>query len=102
MPVRIGGALKAPALIHRVDPEYPQLAVMAQMEGLVILEALVDNSGQVESVKVLRRNGLLDEAAVAAVKQWRYSPLLLNGQPQPFILTVTLSFLLERAAAMRF
>jgi protein TonB len=74
---------------------------MAQMEGLVILEALVGPSGEVESVKVLRPNGLLDEAAVEAVKQWRYSPLMLNGHPQSFVLTVTLSFSLERAAAIR-
>jgi protein TonB len=62
---------------------------------MVILEATVDTSGQVESVRVLRSVSLLDKAAVEAVKQWRYSPLVLNGVPTPFVLTVTLHFSLR-------
>lgn len=91
-PVRVGGEIKAPALIARVDPEYPALAQAAHLEGLVILEATVDTSGHVESVKVLRSAGLLDRAAIDAVKQWQYSPLRLNGRPTPFVLTVTVDF----------
>jgi len=94
-PVRVGGDLKAPALVERVEPEYPPLAVRARVEGVVILEALVDLQGRVESVRVLRSIPLLDNAAIAAVRQWRYSPLLLNGQPERFVLTVTLSFSLS-------
>jgi len=94
-PVRVGGDLKAPALVERVEPEYPPLAVRAKVEGVVILEALVDLQGRVESVRVLRSIPLLDNAAIAAVRQWRYSPLLLNGQPERFVLTVTLSFSLS-------
>jgi protein TonB len=90
--VRIGGQILAPALITRVSPEYPALAQAAQIEGMVILEATVDDAGRVESVKVLRSGGLLDKAAIAAVKQWRYSPLSLNGRPTPFVLTVTVQF----------
>jgi TonB family protein len=78
--VRVGGELKAPALIERVEPEYPPLAVRAQVHGVVILEALVDGQGHVEDVRVLRSIPLLDKAAMAAVRHWRYSPLLLNGQ----------------------
>jgi protein TonB len=91
-PVRIGGQISSPALVHRVNPEYPEVAMRAQVTGLVILEATVDAEGKVESVRVLRSVNLLDRAAIEAVKQWRYSPLVLNGIPEPFILTVTLIF----------
>jgi protein TonB len=59
---------------------------------MVIVEATVDERGHVESVKVLRSAGLLDGAAIDAVKQWRYSPLTLNGRPTAFVLTVTVQF----------
>jgi protein TonB len=91
-PVRVGGDIEAPTLVHRVDPEYPSIAVGGKIEGMVILEATVDERGAVEDVRVLRSHPLLDRAAVDAVKQWRYKPLQLNGQATPFILTVTVSF----------
>ena len=92
-PVRIGGQVTAPALVHRVEPTYPGIAVAAQLSGMVILEAVVDTEGCVESVKVLRPvNPVLDRAAVEALKQWQYSPLVLNGVPTPFVLTVTFNF----------
>lgn len=95
-PVRIGGQIDAPALVHRVEPYYPSFAVSARIQGVVILEAIVDDEGQVAEVRVLRSvNRVLDIEAERAVRQWRYSPLVLNGQPTPFILTVTLSFHLE-------
>jgi periplasmic protein TonB len=91
-PVRVGGDIAEPRLVHRVNPDYPQIAISARKEGIVILEATVDASGAVSDVRVLRSEPLLDKAAVEAVKQWRYAPLQLNGQPHPFILTVTVSF----------
>ena len=92
-PVRIGGQITTPALLHRVEPDYPDIAAAAHLTGLVILEAVVDTTGCVESVKVLRsRHPLLDREAVAALKQWRYTPLVLNGIPTSFILTVTFNF----------
>lgn len=94
-PVRVGGELKAPALLERVEPEYPLLAVRAQVQGVVILEAVVDRQGRVEDVHILRSIPLLDKAAIEAVRQWRYSPLLLNGKPERFVLTVTVSFSLS-------
>jgi periplasmic protein TonB len=94
-PVRIGGYINAPELLHRVNPQYPEIAVRANITGVVILEATVDTAGKVESVRVLRSVNLLDNAAIEAVKQWRYSPLVLNGIPERFILTVTLSFSLK-------
>jgi protein TonB len=91
-PIRVGGSIKEPTLIHRVEPEYPALAVHSRMEGVVILEAIVDEEGRVESVRVLRSPGVFDQAALKAVRQWRYSPVLLNGKPEKFILTVVVSF----------
>ena len=93
--VRVGGAITAPALLRRVAPEYPSIAVNAKVQGIVILEAVVDRQGRVEDVKVLRSVTLLDAAAIAAVRQWRYSPLLLNGQAERFVLTVSVSFSLD-------
>jgi protein TonB len=94
-PVRIGGQITAPALLYRVNPVYPEIAVHAKVTGTVILEATVDTEGRVESVRVLRSISVLNNAAIEAVKQWRYSPLVLNGIPTPFVLTVTLSFSLQ-------
>jgi protein TonB len=91
-PVRVGGDISTPRLIHRVDPEYPPIAVNAQIEGMVILEAAVDTTGAVRDTRVLRSHGVLDQAAIDAVRQWRYEPLRLNGIATPFILTVTVSF----------
>ena len=91
-PVRIGGALEAPALVKRVEPVYPDVALMAKLGGMVILEAVVGADGWVESVHVLRSVKFLDQAAIDAVKQWRYSPLMLNGLATPFVLSVTLNF----------
>ena len=90
--VRIGGNIQAPALLKRVEPTYPDIALVAKVTGLVILEATVAADGTVESVRVLRSVKFLDQAAVDAVKQWRYSPLVLNGTATPFVLSVTLNF----------
>jgi protein TonB len=98
-PVRIGGQIQAPTLLHRVEPYYPPSAVDARLQGMVILEAVVDRDGAVAEVKVLRSaSPLLDREALRAVQQWRYSPLVLNGQRERFVLTVTLSFRLESAS----
>ena len=96
--MRIGGDLKTPALIERVAPEYPPLALRARVPGVVILEAVVGRQGRVEDVRVLRSIPLLDNAAITAVQQWRYSPLLLNGMPERFVLTVSVSFSLSTQA----
>lgn len=92
-PVRVGGQIQAPALARRVDPIYPDVAVSARIRGVVILEANVDREGHVVEVKVLRTaNRLLDDAAITALRQWQYRPLILNGSPEPFVLTVVLTF----------
>jgi protein TonB len=96
-PVRIG-AMQAPALLKRVEPEYPRLAVAANITGVVILEATVTETGEVADVRLLRSvHPLIDVEAIRAVRQWRYSPLTLNGHLSPFVLTVTLSFSLTQS-----
>jgi protein TonB len=90
--VRVGGQIKAPKLLLSVSPTYPELAAQARLTAVVIAEALVDTTGRVREVKILRGAPLFDDAAIAAVKQWRYQPLLLNGVPTEFILTVTVKF----------
>ena len=94
--VRIGGQIAQPKLIRQVKPVYPDLAVQSRVSALVILEAEVDTRGYVKTVKVLRGHPLFDESAIEAVKQWRYQPLLLNGEPTAFILTVTVNFNLQQ------
>jgi protein TonB len=91
-PVRVGGQIKEPTLVRRVEPSYPALAVAAHVEGTVILEALVDEHGRVQNVRILRSIPLLDRAAVAAVEQWQYNPVILKGRPVPFVLTVVMTF----------
>jgi protein TonB len=94
--VRVGGQIKAPRLLKNITPEYPELAARANLSGLVILELRVSEDGVVKSAQVLRSHPLFDEPALAAVRQWRYAPLLLNGVASEFIVNVTVSFRLNR------
>jgi protein TonB len=94
-PIRTGGKVGTPALVYRVEPKYPLMLAQAKVQGIVILEAIVGEDGTVTDLKVLRSvHQLLDREALAAVRQWRYEPLTLNGIPVRFVLTVTLSFTL--------
>lgn len=94
-PVRVGGQIKAPRKIRDQAPAYPEVAKQARVEGVVILEAVISPEGRVTEVKVLRGSPLLDDAAVNAVKNWVYSPTLLNGVPVPIVMSVTVSFKLS-------
>jgi protein TonB len=93
--VRAAGDVKPPRLVKRVEPDYPALAREARIEGIVILEATTDVYGRVVNVRVLRPVPWLDEAAVSAVRQWVYEPLMLNGRPRPVTFTVTVRFVLK-------
>ena len=94
-PVRIGGVIREPKKIADVAPVYPPLAIAARKEGVVIMEAMIDERGNVVRVRVLRSEPLLDAAAVSAVERWRYTPTLLNNQPVPVLMTVTVRFSLR-------
>jgi periplasmic protein TonB len=94
-PTRLHQGMTAPHKIVDVPPVYPPIAQRARVEGVVILEAVIDAQGRVASVRVLRSIALLDEAAVDAVKQWRFTPALLNSEPVPVVMTVTVNFTLQ-------
>lgn len=93
--VRVGGQIKEPKKVHNVTPGYPDIAKQARVQGIVILECTISPQGKVTDVKVLRGIPLLDQAAIDAVKQWVYTPTLLNGVPVPVIMTVTVNFKLS-------
>jgi len=95
-PVHVGGRIEAPTKLVHANPIYPPIPLAARKEGLVILEALIAEDGTVRDVKVLRRAPLFEESAIAAVRQWRFSPTLLNGEPVPIVMTVTVGFTLGR------
>jgi TonB family protein len=94
-PLRVGGQIKEPKKLQHVDPVYPEVAKQARVQGVVILECTISPAGKVSEVKVLRGIPLLDLAAVEAVRQWVYTPTLMNGVPSPVIMTVTVGFHLQ-------
>jgi TonB family protein len=102
-PVRAGGDVKQPTKIKDVAAQYPAEAVRKHVQGLVWVEFTVDTTGHVEAARVIRGVPLLDQAALDAVKQWEFTPPLVNGLPRPVILTAEVSFTLgggNRSAAM--
>ena len=86
--VRVGSGVRPPTVVQRVPPVYPPEARTARVQGVVILEATIGTTGEVSDVEVLRSVPLLDEAAVAAVRQWRYEPTLVDGVAVPVLMTV--------------
>jgi periplasmic protein TonB len=94
-PLRVGLDVKEPRKLKDVPPVYPSLAVSSRLEGIVIVECLIDPRGRVREARVLRGVPLLDEAALEAVRQWVYTPTLLNGEPTPVLMTVTVTFRLR-------
>jgi len=94
-PERIAGRVKQPEKIRDVKPVYPPEAKAANVQGVVIVEALIDSEGMVAGARVLRSIPMLDEAALKAVSQWRFAPTLLDNQPTAVLMTVTVNFRLE-------
>jgi protein TonB len=97
--VRAGIDVKEPRKLRNVAPVYPDVASRAKIEGVVILEIAIRPNGRVEDVRVLRSIPLLDEAAVAAARQWLFSPTLLSGVPVSVTMTVSVRFSLTQQAA---
>lgn len=95
VPLRIGGELKPPMKVHDVKPIYPAEAQAARIQGVVIIEAMLNSAGTVVGARVLKSIPELDEAALDAVRQWRFTPTLLNGVPTPVIMTVTVNFTMQ-------
>jgi protein TonB len=94
-PIRPGGVIKAPARIRDAVPVYPIIAKAAHVQGTVFLEATIARDGSVRDLRVVSAPSMLDEAAMAAVRQWRYTPSLLNGEPVEVLMTVTVRFTLQ-------
>ncbi len=90
--LRVGGQIRAPQKVVNVAPVYPQEAQDARVQGVVIIEAKIGADGSVAEAWVVRSIPMLDQAALDAVRQWRYSPTLLNGAPVPVIMTTTVNF----------
>ncbi|HEX6322434.1 MAG TPA: energy transducer TonB [Vicinamibacterales bacterium] len=94
-PVRVGGDIKQPMKVRDVKPVYPAEAQEARVQGIVILEAMIDVDGSIAEARVLRGVPMLNDAALDAVRQWRYTPTLLNGVAVPVIMTMTVTFTLQ-------
>jgi TonB family protein len=93
--VRVGGLILMPQKVQHVDPVYPPIAQSARVQGVVIVDVVIDSNGSVAHVRVLRSIPLLDQAAIDAVRQWEFTPTLLNGTPVPVIATATVQFTLS-------
>ena len=91
-PIRVGGRVKEPRLITRVDPRYPPLAVQTHLQGTVIVDAIIDEHGDVVEVKVVSGPPLLIQSALDAVRRWKYEPTYLNDEPVAVQLNVTVQF----------
>jgi protein TonB len=94
-PIRVGGAVREPRKLHHVPPVYPALARAARREGTVIVEATIARDGRVTDARVLRSSDMFDQAAIEAVRQWRYTAPMLNDVPDDVIMTVTVRFTLN-------
>lgn len=93
--VRISQGVTRGLLIHRVEPGYPALARAARVQGDVILTAVISVNGEIENLQLVSGHPMLVPAAISAVKQWRYKPYLLNGQPVEVETTITVIFSLS-------
>lgn len=94
-PVRVGNEIKAPMRTNDVHAAYPAEAMRQKIEGVSVIEVIIDCTGAVSDARVLRGEPILNAAALDAVRQWRYTPTLLNGMPVPVVMTVTVSFTLK-------
>jgi TonB family protein len=95
-PIRIHGGVVPPKLLHMVHPVYPAEARQQSVEGTIEIEALIDTYGGVKDARVLKGHPLLDAAALEAVRQWRYTPALMDGEPWPVEMGITLVFELKQ------
>ena len=93
--VVIGGRLEPAQLIKETMPVYPPMARTARVEGVVVLEGTINVNGGVENLHVVSGHPMLIDEAIRAVKKWKYRPAILNGQPTPSPITVTVRFVLK-------
>jgi protein TonB len=94
-PVRVADLPVAPRKTVDVRPLYPEVARAARIEGTVVIEAVLDPSGRVTQLRVIKSIPLLNQAAMDAVRQWRYTPSMYGGQPVSVLMTITINFKLQ-------
>jgi len=83
-------------LVHRVEPQYPMIAKQLHIQGVVILKAVISREGRIEQAETVQGQDLLSRAALEAVRQWKYRPYYLNGEPVEVETQITVNFVLER------
>src|SRR5665213_3438841 len=91
-PVRVGGLVKPPRLIFGPPAVYPTLAAQSHVHGMVVIDAVIDEHGNVVQEKVVSGHPLLLQAAMKAVSQRKYEPTILDGEPTPVDLRVEVNF----------
>jgi protein TonB len=97
LPLPVGGDVKAPVVIRRVQPSYPKLAITARMNGTVIVECIIDKTGRVREAHVVRStSALFDQSALEAVQQWLFAPGSLHGNAVDTIFDLTVTFQVTR------
>lgn len=94
-PQRLHQGIQAPRKVVDAAPKYPALAREGHVDGIVILDVIIDEAGNVTSTRVLKSVTLLDQAAIDAVRQWKFTPARLNGEAIPIVMTVTVAFRLQ-------
>jgi protein TonB len=94
-PVRVADLPVTPRKIGDVRPVYPEIARAARLEGTVIMEAVLDTTGRVTQLRVIQSAPMFDQAALDAVRQWRYTPSLYGGRPVSVLMTITVRFTLQ-------
>lgn len=82
-------------LVHRVDPLYPAIAKAAGVQGTVVIKAIISRNGTIERAELLSGPGLLTNPALQAVRQWKYRPYYLNGEPVEVETQITVNFVLK-------
>jgi protein TonB len=92
--VRVSQGVSQGLLIHKVQPSYPALARQARIQGVVVLQALIGKDGAIQNLHVVSGHPMLTGAALDAVKQWRYKPYFLNGEPVEVETTINVNFTL--------
>jgi len=94
--IRLSDGVSEGLLIRKVTPPYPKLAMMAHQQGSVVLEATISRDGSIENLRAVSGPPLLIDAAIDAVRQWRYRPYLLNNQPVEVETQITVNFSLQQ------
>jgi protein TonB len=92
--VRVSSGVQSGLLVRKVPPQYPPLARQARIQGTVILQAQISKEGNIENLQLVSGHPMLAPAAIEAVKQWKYKPYLLNGEPVEVETTVQVNFTL--------